>query len=99
MGVVVTNESNMASYFSEAGNLNGSNADMCSYAAGPSSSGSGDLLRSGFQIDQRSCAFTISPITSTTGHHRCLSVTTTPILTFGASYVIMHIKIYCVNCG
>ena len=41
--VVVTNESNMASYFSEAGNLNGSNSDMCSDVAGPSSSGAGDF--------------------------------------------------------
>ena len=34
----------MASYFPKAGNLNGSNADMCSDEAGPSSSGSGDLF-------------------------------------------------------
>ena len=40
VGVIVTNESNMASYFPEAGNLNGSNAGMCSEVAGPSSSGS-----------------------------------------------------------
>ena len=32
------------SYFPEAGNLNGSNADMRSDVAGPSSSGSGDLF-------------------------------------------------------
>ena len=44
MVVVVTYESNMASYFSEAGNFNGSNAYMCSDAAGPSSKGSGDLF-------------------------------------------------------
>ena len=50
VGVVVTNESNMASYFPEAGNLNGSNADMCSDVAGPSSSGSGDL----FELSDRS---------------------------------------------
>ena len=42
MVVVVTNESNMASYFPQAGNLNGSNDDMCSDVAGPSSSGSSD---------------------------------------------------------
>ena len=42
VGVVVTNESNMVSYFPEAGNLNGVNADMCSDVAGLSSSGSGD---------------------------------------------------------
>ena len=44
MVVVVTHESNMASYFSEAGNLNGRNADMCSDVAGLSSSGSRDLF-------------------------------------------------------
>ena len=44
MGVVVTNESNAASYFPEAGNLNGSYANMCSNVAGPSNSGSGDLF-------------------------------------------------------
>ena len=31
--VVVKNEFNMASYFPEGGNLNGSNADMCSDVA------------------------------------------------------------------
>ena len=50
MVVVVTHESNMASYFSEAGNLNGSNAYMCSDVAGPLSSGSGDL----FELSERS---------------------------------------------
>ena len=44
MVVVVTHESNRPSYFPEAGNLDGSNADMCSNVAGPSSSGSGDLF-------------------------------------------------------
>ena len=34
--IVVTHESNMASYFPEGGNLNGRNADMCSDVAGPS---------------------------------------------------------------
>ena len=42
--VVVTHESNMTSYFPEAGNLNGRNANMCSDVAGPSSSGSGDFF-------------------------------------------------------
>ena len=41
---VVTHEFNKASFFPEAGNLNGRNADMCSDVAGPSSSGSGDLF-------------------------------------------------------
>ena len=44
MVVVVTHEFNMASYFPETGNLNGSNADTCSDMAGPSKSGSGDLI-------------------------------------------------------
>ena len=38
VGVVVTNESNMVSFFPKAENLNGNNADMCSDVAGPSSS-------------------------------------------------------------
>ena len=42
--VVVTNKSNMAPYFSEVGNLNGSNNDMYSEAAESSSSCSGDLF-------------------------------------------------------
>ena len=44
MVVVVTHESNMASYFPEARNLNGRNANMCSDVAGPSRSGSWDLF-------------------------------------------------------
>ena len=48
--VVVTNESNMVSYFPEAGNLNGSNADVCSDVAGPSSSSLGNL----FELSDRS---------------------------------------------
>ena len=50
MEAVVTHESNVASYFSEAGNLNGSNAFVCSDVAGPSSSGSGYL----FELSERS---------------------------------------------
>ena len=57
----------MASYFPEAGNLNGSNSNMCSVVAGPSSSGSGDL----FELSDRSRShvLTIFPTTSTTGRH------------------------------
>ena len=44
MVVVVKHESNMASCFPEAGNLNGRNVDMCSDVAGPSSSDSEDLF-------------------------------------------------------
>ena len=50
MVVVVTHEFNMASYFPEEGNLNGSNVDMCSNVTGPSISGSGDL----FELSDRS---------------------------------------------
>ena len=60
--VVVTNESDMASYFPKAGNLNGSNADMCSDEAGPSTVFD-------FRSSSRSRALTISPTTSTTGRH------------------------------
>ena len=42
--VLVTHESNIGSYFPEVGNLNDRNADMCTFVAGPSSSGSGDLF-------------------------------------------------------
>lgn len=36
---------NMALYFPEAGNLNGSNADMCSDVAGPLFSGPSNLSK------------------------------------------------------
>ena len=49
-GVVVTNKSNMSTYFLEAGNLNSSKVDMCSDAARPSSSGSGDLFELWIQL-------------------------------------------------
>ena len=50
MVVVVRHEFNMASYFPKAGNLHGSNADMCSDVAGLSISGSGDF----FELSDRS---------------------------------------------
>ena len=50
MVVVVTHESNMASYFPEEGNLNGKSTGMCSDVAGTSSSGSGYL----FELSDRS---------------------------------------------
>ena len=55
MGVVATNESNMASYFPEAGILNCSNGGMfsdCSVTE-PSSSGSGDLFDFESTVDSR----------------------------------------------
>ena len=51
VGVVVTNESNVASYFPEAGNLNGSSADMCWDVAGPSTRGSDDLFEPSNETD------------------------------------------------
>ena len=68
-GVVVMKESNMALYFPEAGNLNGSNADMCSNVAGPLSSSLGDFFD--FGSSYRSCTFTIkfSPTTCTNDCH------------------------------
>ena len=67
VGVVITNESNMASYFSEAGNLNCSNANMCSDVAEPSSSGAGDFFDFGSSSSSRT--FTIYTTASTTGCH------------------------------
>ena len=57
----------MASYFPEAGNLNGRNADMCSDVAGLSSSGSGDFFE--LPLGQILRTFTISSATSTAGRH------------------------------
>ena len=58
------NESNIAPYFPEAGNLNSSNADICSIVVGLSISVSGDL----FELLDRSNRI-ISPTTSTNRHH------------------------------
>ena len=52
VGVVVTNGSNMASYFPEGENLNGSITDMCSGVTGPSSSGSGYLCKLSDRSDE-----------------------------------------------
>ena len=77
--VVLTNKSNMASYFPEAGNLNGSNADLCSDVAGPSSRGSGDL----FELSDRSnktIILVFPPLLALLATVLYLSVNTTPIL-------------------
>ena len=67
MVVVVTHESNVASYFFEEGNLSGGNTYLCSNVFGPSSSARAICLS--FQIGQilRSC--TISSTANTTGVH------------------------------
>ena len=88
MGVLVTNESNMGSYFPEAENLNGSNADICSDVAGPSSSGSGDFSHLGPTLDPVLLLF--PPQLTLLAAILDLSMTTTPTLSFGACYVIMH---------
>ena len=54
MVVVVRHESNMASYFPEAGNLNDSNADICSDVTGPTSSSSGNLFK---LSDRSNCTY------------------------------------------
>ena len=88
------NESNMASYFPDAENLNESNADMCSYVARLSRSGSGDF----FELSDRSNETIIllfppllAPLDAILD--LCSSVTATPHTAFGACYVIMH-KVY-----
>ena len=71
--------------FPEVGNVNGSNADVCSDVAGPSSSGSGDLIElsdRSYKSDPESFTLVAAMVD--------LSVTTTLILPFGACYVIMH---------
>ena len=69
----------MVSYFPEAGNLNGSNANMCSNVAGSWSSSSGDL----FELSDRSNETIILlflPLLALLAAILDLSTTTTPIL-------------------
>ena len=84
-------ESNMASYFPEAENLNGRNVDMCSDVAGPLSSRSGICLN--FQIGPILSTFTISPTANTTGHHLGFERDYNYHAAFRACYVIMQ-KVY-----
>ena len=75
----------MASYFPNARNLKGSNADMCSDVAGPSSCGSGDL----FEVSDRSnntqdpVLLLFPPLLALLAAILDLGVTTTPILSSG----------------
>ena len=72
----------MASYFPEAGNFKGSDADMCCDVAGPSSGGSGDL----FELSDRSKETIIllfPPQLALLTAILDMSVTTTPILPSG----------------
>ena len=91
VGVVVMNESNMTSYFPEAGNLKGSNADIFSDVTGPSSHGLDDCLS--FQIGLDPVLLLFPPLLGLLGAILDLHMTSTPILPFGAFYLIMH-KVY-----
>ena len=80
MVVVVTHESDMASYFPEAENLNGRNADMCFDVAESSSRGSGDL----FELSEVKyyVLLLFPPLLALLAAILDLSVTTTTILPF-----------------
>ena len=89
----------MASYFTEAGNLKGSNADMCSDVAGPSSSGSDNL----FQLSDgsnKTYPVLFPPLPALLAAILDLSVTSTPHCLSGrvmSLYVrsIVLIRFYC----
>ena len=86
-GSCISNESTMASYFPEVGNLNGSNADICSDVAGPSSSGSGNL----FELpdwSNETIILLFSPLHFGFEHNSHTA--------FGTCYVITH-KVYYVH--
>ena len=78
-----------ASYFLEAGNLNGSNADMCSEMAWPLIISSGDLFELS-DIGLDSVLLLFPPLLVLQAAILHLSATTTPIIPFGACHVIMH---------
>ena len=87
VGVVVTNESNTASYFPEARNLNGSNADICSDVAGHRVAARAICLSS--QIGQIKLLilyfyYVFPPLLALLAAILDLSVATTPMLPFGA---------------
>lgn len=86
----------MASYFPEAGNLNGSNADMCSNVAGSSSSRSGYL----FELSDRSNETIILlflPLLALLAAILDLSMTTTPILPLGRATTSCIRSVECRN--
>ena len=92
MVAVVTHESNMASYFPEAENLNGRNADMCSMWLSRQVAALGICLS--FQIGQIQRTFTNSPNTSSTaGLHLGFQRDYNYHAAFRACYVIMR-KVY-----
>ena len=76
MVAVVANEFNMASYFPEAGNLNGSYVDMCSDGSGPFSSGSGDLFELSYRSNE-TIILLFPPLVTLLAAILDLSVTTT----------------------
>ena len=79
----------MGLYFPKVGIVNGSNADMCSDVAGPSSSGSDNLFELSVAI-----LLLFPPILALPAAILDLGVTTATILLFGAYYIIVH-KDYC----
>ena len=74
----------MALYFPEAGNLNGSNANMCSDLAGPSSSGSGDSFKVSDKWTLDPVLLLFPPLLALLAAILDLSVTTTLVQPFGA---------------
>ena len=83
----------MALYFPEAGNLNGSNANMCSNVAWSWSSSSGDL----FELSDRSNETIILPFLSLLAAILDLSMTTTPILPLGRATTSCIRSVECRN--
>lgn len=83
----------MALYFPEAGNLNGSNANMCSNVAGSWSSSSGDL----FELSDRSNETIILLFLPLLAAILDLSMTTTPILPLGRATTSCIRSVECRN--
>ena len=83
----------MALYFPEVGNLNGSNANMCSNVAGSWSSSSGDL----FELSDRSNETIILLFLPLLAAILDLSMTTTPILPLGRATTSCIRSVECRN--
>ena len=92
VGVVVMYEYNMVLYFLEAGNLNGSSADICSDMAGLSSIAARVNCLT-LDVARDPVLLPFPPLLALLAAILALSMTTTPILPFKACYIIMH-KVY-----
>ena len=75
----------MVLYLPKVGNLNACYANVCSDVAGPSSGSSGDL----FELSEP-VLLLLPPLLAIPAAILYLSVTTSPVLPFGAFDVIMH---------